>query len=125
MAGSSSATTPAATRRPRPRPIGAAASPSSITATNAVVPPVEADRAAAAVCLDWAIRSSDDADFGDETRVTTQSSNPYILFSGSFIGDYTGTAVDAAGHAVTVWTDFRGNPGITTPDQDTLVGTGY
>ena len=37
----------------------------------------------------------------------------------------TGTAVDAAGHAVTVWTDFRGNPGVTTPNQDTLVGTGY
>jgi hypothetical protein len=95
------------------------------TATNAVVAPTDAARAAAPVCLDWAIRSSSDANFGNETRVTTQSSNPYILFSGSFIGDYTGTAVDAAGHAVTVWTDFRGNPGVTTPNQDTLVGTGY
>ena len=95
------------------------------TATNTVVAPVEPDRAAAAVCLDWAIRSSSDGDFGNETRVSSQSSNPYILFSGSFIGDYTGTAVDAAGHAVTVWTDFRGNPGVTTPNQDTLVGTGY
>jgi hypothetical protein len=95
------------------------------SATNTVVPPTDPARAAAPVCLDWAIRSSDAADFGTETRVTTQSSNPYILFSGSFIGDYTGTAVDAAGHAVTVWTDFRGNPGVTTPNQDTLVGTGY
>ncbi|MEO5941111.1 MAG: sialidase family protein [Candidatus Limnocylindrales bacterium] len=94
------------------------------TATGALVLPVEADRAAAPVCLDWAIRSSSD-NFGAETRVTSESSNPYVLFSGSFIGDYTGTAVDAAGHAVTVWTDFRGNPGVTTPNQDTLVGTGY
>ncbi|MBA2381387.1 MAG: exo-alpha-sialidase [Chloroflexi bacterium] len=94
------------------------------TATGALVLPVEADRAAAPVCLDWAIRSSSD-NFGNETRVTSESSNPYILFSGSFIGDYTGTAVDAGGHAVTVWTDFRGNPGVTTPNQDTLVGTGY
>ena len=90
-----------------------------------LVLPVEADRAAAPVCLDWAIRSSSDNNFGHETRVTTQSSNPYILFAGSFIGDYTGTAVDAAGHAVTVWTDFRGNPGVTTPNQDVIVGTGY
>ena len=95
------------------------------SATNTVVAPLEADRAAAPVCLDWAIRSSTDANFGNERRVSTQSSNPYILFSGSFIGDYTGTAVDSAGHAVTVWTDFRGNPGVTTPNQDTLVGTGY
>ena len=93
--------------------------------TNAVVAPTDPARAAAPVCLDWAIRSSDAANFGTETRVTTESSNPYILFSGSFIGDYTGTAVDADGHAVTVWTDFRGNPGVTTPNQDTLVGTGY
>ncbi len=94
------------------------------TTTNAVVAPVEADRAAAPICLDWALRSSDD-NFSSETRVTTQSSNPYILFAGSFIGDYTGTAVDSAGHAVTVWTDFRGNPGTTAPNQDTIVGTGY
>ena len=93
--------------------------------TNAVVAPVDAARAAAPVCLDWAIRSSSANNFGTETRVTSQSSNPYILFSGSFIGDYTGTAVDVAGHAVTVWTDFRGNPGVTNPNQDTLVGTGY
>ena len=95
-----------------------------LDANNNVVAPVDAARAAAPVCLDWAIRSSNDG-FAAETRVTTESSNPYILFSGSFIGDYTGTAVDAAGHAVTVWTDFRGNPGVTTPNQDTLVGTGY
>jgi hypothetical protein len=92
--------------------------------TGMVVPPTDPARAAAAVCLDWAIRSSDD-DFAAETRVTSESSNPYILFAGSFIGDYTGTAVAANGKAVTVWTDFRGNPGTTTANQDVVVGIGY
>ncbi|HLO35251.1 MAG TPA: sialidase family protein [Candidatus Deferrimicrobium sp.] len=95
-----------------------------LDSNNNVVAPVDAARAAAPVCLDWALRSSDNG-FATETRVTTESSNPYILFSGSFIGDYTGTAIDAAGHAVTVWTDFRGNPGTTKPNQDALVATGY
>ena len=94
------------------------------TATNKVVPPLNAARKAAAVCLDWALKSSSD-NFAATTRVSAQSSNPYILFSGSFIGDYTGTAVNALGKAVTVWTDFRGNPGVTAPNQDTVVGTGY
>jgi len=89
-----------------------------------VVAPLEADRAAAPVCLDWALRSSD-THFAVQTRVTSQSSNPYILFAGSFIGDYTGTAVDSFGKAVTVWTDNRGNPGVTTPNQDVIVGADY
>jgi len=94
------------------------------TTTGMVVPPVEPDRAAAAVCLDWAIKTSDDG-FASQRRISAQSSNPYILFAGSFIGDYTGTAVDAhTGKAVTVWTDSRGNPGVTPPNQDALVGTG-
>lgn len=74
----------------------------------------------APVCLDYAFSSSTDG-YASETRVSTQSSNPYIEFSGSFIGDYTGVAVDTAGGAHTVWTDFRGNPGTTTPNQDTVV----
>ena len=82
---------------------------------------------AAPVCLDYAISSSYDAGatFGSETRVSSESSNPYVLFSGSFIGDYTGVAVDSSGQAYTVWTDFRGLPGVTTPNQDTMVGTGF
>ena len=81
----------------------------------------------APVCLDYAFSSSSDG-YASETRVSTQSSNPYIQFSGSFIGDYTGVAVDSAGGAHTVWTDFRGHPGLatdpasTTPNQDTVVG---
>lgn len=92
------------------------------TTTGAFVAPTDAGRAAAAVCLDWALKTSND-NFGATHRISSQSSNPYILFSGSFIGDYTGTAVDGNGNTVTVWTDFRGNPGVTTPNQDVLVGT--
>src|SRR5947209_18371557 len=40
------------------------------------------------VCLDYASRSSTD-NFRKETRLSTQSSNPYLQFAGSFIGDYT------------------------------------
>jgi hypothetical protein len=94
------------------------------TTTGAQVLPVDPARRNAAVCMDWAMRTSDDG-FASQHRVSAQSSNPYILFAGSFIGDYTGTAVDAQGHAVTVWTDNRGNPGITKPNQDTVVGVGF
>ena len=76
---------------------------------------------AAPVCLDYAFSSSTDG-YASETRVSTQSSNPYIEFSGSFIGDYTGVAVDSAGRVHAAWTDFRGLPGTTTPNQDTVVG---
>lgn len=93
------------------------------TVTGNVVAPTDPARAAAPVCLDWAIRSSGD-DFASQRRITAQSSNPYLLFAGSFIGDYTGTAVDATGRGVTVWTDNRGNPGLTDPNQDVVVGTG-
>jgi len=94
------------------------------TASNTVVPPIDAARRNAPVCLDWAVKTSDDG-FASTTRVSKQSSNPYVQFAGSFIGDYTGTAVDRNGRAVTVWTDFRGNPGVTTVNQDTLVGVDY
>jgi hypothetical protein len=75
----------------------------------------------APVCLDYAFSSSSD-NFASETRVTSQSSNPYLEFSGSFIGDYTGVAVDPAGGVHTAWTDDRGLPGTTNPNQDTVVG---
>ncbi|MEO8468234.1 MAG: sialidase family protein [Chloroflexota bacterium] len=77
------------------------------------------------VCLDWALKTSTDggATWSSQKRISSHSSNPYILFSGSFIGDYEGTAVDDQGKVFTVWTDFRGNPGVTSPNQDTLVGT--
>lgn len=76
------------------------------------------------VCIDYAISSSTDG-FSREIRVSTQSSNPYLQFSGSFIGDYTGVAVDGAGKASAVWTDGRGKPTVTTPNQDTVMGNGF
>jgi hypothetical protein len=94
------------------------------TATNSLVLPVSLARRNAPVCMDWAMRTSDDG-FASQQRVSAQSSNPYILFAGSFIGDYTGTAVDAQGRAVTVWTDFRGNPNVTSPNQDAIVAVDY
>ena len=75
------------------------------------------------VCLDYASRSSVNG-FATETRLSAQSSNPYVLFAGSFIGDYTGMGMDSAGNAIAVWSDFRGNPGITPPNQDTVVHFG-
>ncbi len=94
------------------------------TATGNTVLPISTARRNAPVCLDWALKSSGDG-FAATTRVTKESSNPYILFSGSFIGDYTGTAVDHSGKAVTVWTDFRGNPGVTKANQDAVIGIDY
>lgn len=75
------------------------------------------------VCLDYAMRSSTD-DFATETRLTNQSSNPYISFSGAFIGDYTGAVVDSAGKGYAVWADFRGNPAITDPNMDIAAAFG-
>jgi hypothetical protein len=68
---------------------------------------------------DSALLSSDG--FASETRLTSQSSNPYMQFAGSFIGDYTGVNVDSNGVASAAWTDNRGNPGTTTPNQDVVV----
>ncbi len=73
------------------------------------------------VCMDYAAKSSADG-FSAQTRLSTESSNPYIEFAnGSFIGDYSQVALGANGVAYGVWTDFRGNPGITSPNQDVIV----
>jgi len=77
------------------------------------------------VCLDWALKTSANGGttWSAQIRISSHSSNPYVLFAGSFIGDYEGVAVDDRGKTYTVWTDFRGNPGLTSPNQDTMVGT--
>jgi hypothetical protein len=93
------------------------------TTNGDVVTPPDPDLANAAVCLDYAMRSSDDG-FASETRLSTESSNPYLQFAGTFIGDYEGVAVDANGKAALVWTDDRGNPDVTTPNQDAVVAAG-
>jgi hypothetical protein len=61
-------------------------------------------------------------------RITTQSSNPQIQFVGTddegnpaqgvFIGDYSGAALGSDFRLHPCWTDFRGNPGKTAPNQD-------
>jgi hypothetical protein len=62
-------------------------------------------------------------------RVTTQSSDPQIQFVGTglqsgkdlqgvFIGDYTAVALGTDLRLHPSWTDFRGKPGVTKPNQD-------
>ncbi len=62
-------------------------------------------------------------------RVTTQTQNPQVQFvgigrisgqvlQGVFIGDYTALTIGSDLVAHPCWTDFRGRPGINTPNQD-------
>jgi hypothetical protein len=63
-------------------------------------------------------------------RITTQSSDPRIQFvapsledpneevQGVFIGDYTAVSIGADLRIHPCWTDFRGRPGVTAPNQD-------
>ncbi len=82
-------------------------------------------------CIDYAAKTSTNggSTFGAEQRLSSESSNSWILFTGSFIGDYTGVTFLPDGQAAAVWTDFRGNPGagaaarITPPNQDVIVRT--
>jgi hypothetical protein len=63
------------------------------------------------------------------TRITTESQNPQVQFvgiglqsgtvlQGEFIGDYTGVTLGSDLVAHPMWTDFRGRPGVNTPNQD-------
>jgi hypothetical protein len=63
-------------------------------------------------------------------RITTQTSDPRIQFpaasledpdetiQGVFIGDYSAMAVGTDFRIHPCWTDFRGRPGLTKPNQD-------
>lgn len=64
-------------------------------------------------------------------RITTQTSNPDVQFvgigavsgetlQGEFIGDYTAIAIGSDLRIHPVWTDFRGSPGTTLPNQDVM-----
>jgi hypothetical protein len=64
-------------------------------------------------------------------RITTQTSDPGVQFpiigqvsgqvlQGGFIGDYTAMAIGLDFRVHPVWTDFRGNPGTTLPNQDAV-----
>lgn len=65
----------------------------------------------------------------DVVRITTQSENPQVQFvgigavtgqelQGVFIGDYSAVAMGSDLKFHPCWTDFRGNPGVTLPNQD-------
>ncbi len=82
--------------------------------------------------LDFAYVQTDDRGRFSGTRVkriTTQTENPQTQFvgigavtgavlQGVFIGDYTGAAMGRDGVFHPSWTDFRGHPGVTSPNQD-------
>jgi hypothetical protein len=84
--------------------------------------------------LDYAAVTGSAEDLGDLAdhrlrRLTTATENPQIQFAmiglktgnvlqGVFIGDYTAVAMGADGVIHPSWTDFRGNPGVTAPNQD-------
>jgi hypothetical protein len=61
-------------------------------------------------------------------RITTQTENPQVQFvaqtpdgtvlQGVFIGDYSAIAMGVDFVIHPCWTDFRGKPGTTTPNQD-------
>jgi len=69
-----------------------------------------------------------DLDRAPLRRLTQQSENPQVQFvgvtadgtvlQGTFIGDYTAIAMGRDGVAHPCWTDFRGKPGVTSPNQD-------
>lgn len=63
--------------------------------------------AAKRVCIDYAYSTSADG-FSTQRRLSDGSSNPYMQFEGTFIGDYAGVAVGSDGVAHAVWTDSRG-----------------
>ena len=73
--------------------------------------------------IDYAYVGSNDGGttWTSSTRLTEQSSDPGIQFTaGAFIGDYTGVAVGSDNVAHPIWTDFRGKPGTTSPNQDAV-----
>lgn len=87
--------------------------------------------------LDFAYVAGESEDLfehgGRMHRVTTQTSNPQIQFAGIgavtgnvlqgvFIGDYTAVALGSDFVLHPCWTDFRGKPGVTSPNQDAYTG---
>jgi len=91
--------------------------------------------AATGINLDYAYAVLSDADNGKFAyegivRLTGQSENPRVQFvaadaldkdrflQGVFIGDYSAIAVGTDGVFHPCWTDFRGSPGKTLPNQD-------
>jgi hypothetical protein len=67
---------------------------------------------------------------GPVRRITTETANPQVQFvangasgnllQGVFIGDYSAVAIGADFQIHPCWTDFRGKPGTTLPNQDVV-----
>jgi hypothetical protein len=81
--------------------------------------------------LDYAYQAGwgDGVAHGGVKRITTQTANPQVQFvavgavsgqvlQGVFIGDYTAVAIGSDLRIHPCWTDFRGKPGTTLPNQD-------
>ena len=102
--------------------IGSAA-PICLVRTNSNPTQVPPTPSANSVCIDYAAKSAaSTGPFGSQTRLSTESSNPYIQFAdGSFIGDYSQVALGSNGVAHAAWTDFRGRPGVTPANQDVMI----
>jgi hypothetical protein len=78
--------------------------------------------------VDYAYSVGWGSELGGLRRITTETENPQVQFvstdragnvlQGVFIGDYSAIAMGIDFVAHPCWTDFRGRPGTTTPNQD-------
>ena len=78
--------------------------------------------------VDYAYNVGWGTSLGGLRRITTETENPQVQFvatdadgnvvQGVFIGDYSAIAMGADFVAHPCWTDFRGRPGTTAPNQD-------
>jgi hypothetical protein len=76
----------------------------------------------------WAGSGAQSLTRADTQRITTVSENPQVQFlavaadgseiQGVFIGDYSAVAIGSDLRIHPCWTDFRGRPGVNTPNQD-------
>jgi hypothetical protein len=78
--------------------------------------------------VDYAWQVGWGSQLGGLRRITTETENPQVQFvstdaagnvrQGVFIGDYSAIAMGLDFVAHPCWTDFRGRPGVTAPNQD-------
>ncbi|MFI5693066.1 sialidase family protein [Kribbella sp. NPDC051586] len=76
----------------------------------------------------WAASGTQSLKRAGTQRITTASQNPQVQFlavdpdgtevQGVFIGDYSAVAIGNDLRIHPCWTDFRGRPGVNTPNQD-------
>ena len=76
----------------------------------------------------WAASGTRSLSRAATQRITTASENPQVQFlavnpdgtevQGVFIGDYSAVAIGNDLRIHPCWTDFRGRPGVNTPNQD-------